>query len=80
MAWTLILQLLAKLWKPIAGALLYLGVRRSGGKAAEASMKEKDQANARGIEDRADEARKRAAADKRSADERLREHGRLRGD
>lgn len=52
---------------------IYLAGRRAGAQGAKKQASEKDRKNARAIEDRADAARKRAAADRRPIDERLRD-------
>lgn len=65
-------------------ALALLGARWSGKREglsqARSEAQQKDAKNARKIEDRADAARRRADADKRAPDERLRDHNALRDD
>lgn len=72
-----ILDLITGNWQWIGGALLAfaaaIGLRRSGRTAERLKTQQKDAQNARNLEDEADAARRRAAADKRPVDQRLRE-------
>lgn len=78
--WSLIGGNLSEVITALSRLLGALGIFAAGTERAKRKATERDVRRANEIEDRADEAKKRIADDKRSADERLRDLGRLRDD